>query len=52
MDHALEDVRDYYGGPVIRLPGYPGVNSPPFYSVPPDFSLEAPQCTSFLGVEF
>jgi hypothetical protein len=34
MDCALQDVRDYYGGPVIRLPGYPGVNSPPFYLVP------------------
>jgi hypothetical protein len=45
MDSALEDVRDYYGGPVIRLPGYPGVNSPPFYSVPPDSNPEAPQCT-------
>jgi hypothetical protein len=45
MDRALEDVRDYYGGPVIRLPGYLGVNSPPFYSVPPDSSPEAPQCT-------
>jgi hypothetical protein len=46
MDRALQDVRDYYGGPVIRLPGYLGVNSPPFYSVPPDSSPEAPQCTS------
>jgi hypothetical protein len=45
MDRALEDVRDYYGGPVIRLPGYPGVNSLPFYSVPPGSSPEAPQCT-------
>jgi hypothetical protein len=45
MDRALQDVRDYYGGPVIRLPGYPGVNSLPFYSVPPDSSPEAPQCT-------
>jgi hypothetical protein len=35
MDRALEDIRDYYGGPVIRLSRYPGVNSPPFYSVPP-----------------
>jgi hypothetical protein len=46
MDRALQDVRDYYGGPVIRLPGYLGVNSPLFYSVPPDSSPEAPQCTS------
>jgi hypothetical protein len=45
MDRALQDTRDYYGGPVIRLPGYPGVRSPPFYSVPPDTSPEAPQCT-------
>jgi hypothetical protein len=45
MDRALEDVRDYYGGAMIRLPGYPGVNSQPFYVVPPDSSLEAPQCT-------
>jgi hypothetical protein len=45
MDRALQDVRDYYGGPVIRLSGYLGVNSPPFYSVPPDSSPEAPQCT-------
>jgi hypothetical protein len=45
MDHTLEYVPDYYGGPVIRLPGYPGVNSLPFYSVPPDSSSEAPQCT-------
>jgi hypothetical protein len=42
MDRALEDVRDYYGGPVIRLPGYPGVNSLSFYSVPPDSSPEEP----------
>jgi hypothetical protein len=45
MDRALEDIRDYYGGPVIRLPGYLGVNSPSFYFVPPDSSPEAPQCT-------
>jgi hypothetical protein len=45
MDRALQDVRDYYGGPVIKLSGYLGVNSPPFYSVPPDSSPEAPQCT-------
>jgi hypothetical protein len=38
MDRALQDVRDYYGGLVIMLPGYPGVNSPPFYSVPLDSS--------------
>jgi hypothetical protein len=37
MDRTLEDVRDYYGGPVI--------NSPPFYSVPLDASPEAPQCS-------
>jgi hypothetical protein len=42
MDRALQDIRDYYGGPMIRLPGYPGVNSPPFYFVPPDSSPEAP----------
>jgi hypothetical protein len=45
MDRTLQDVRDYYGGLVIRLPGYPGVNLPPFYSVPLDSSPEAPQCT-------
>jgi hypothetical protein len=45
MDHTLQDTRDYYGGPAIRMPGYPGVHSPPFYSVPPDSSPEAPQCT-------
>jgi hypothetical protein len=45
MDRAFQDTRDYYGGPVIRLPGYLGVHSPPFYSVPPDSSPEAPQCT-------
>jgi hypothetical protein len=45
MDRALEDVRDYYGGLVIRLLGYLGVNLPPFYSVPPDSSPEALQCT-------
>jgi hypothetical protein len=45
MDRALQDVRDYYGGPVIRLQGYPGVNSPSFYSVPPDTSPKAPQCS-------
>jgi hypothetical protein len=49
MDRALEDVRDYYGGPEIKQPDYPGVNSPPFYYVPPDCcpeaSPEAPQCT-------
>jgi hypothetical protein len=38
MDHALQDTRDYYGGPAIRMSGYPGVNSPLFYSVPPDSS--------------
>jgi hypothetical protein len=42
MDCALEDVRDYYGGPVIKLPGYPGVNFLLFYSVPPDSSPNAP----------
>jgi hypothetical protein len=42
MDCALQDTRDYYGRQVIRLLGYPGVHSPPFYSVPPDSSLEAP----------
>jgi hypothetical protein len=42
MDRALQDTRDYYGGPAIRMPGYPGVHSPPFYSVPPDSSPEAP----------
>jgi hypothetical protein len=45
MDCALEDVRDYNGGLVIRLSSCPGVNSPPFYSVPPDSSPKAPQCT-------
>jgi hypothetical protein len=45
MDRALQDTRDYYGGPAIRMPGYLGVHSPPFYSVPPDSSPEAPQCT-------
>jgi hypothetical protein len=49
MDHALEYIRDYYTGPEIKIPNYPGVNSPPFYAVPPDFCLEAspeaPQCT-------
>jgi hypothetical protein len=45
MDRALQDTRDYYGGPAIRMPGYPGVHSPPFYSVSPDSSPEAPQCT-------
>jgi hypothetical protein len=45
MDHALQDTRDYYGGPAIRMPGYPGAHSPPFYSVPPDSSPEAPQST-------
>jgi hypothetical protein len=45
MDRALQDTCDYYGGPVIRLLGYPGVHSPPFYYVPPDSILEAPQCT-------
>jgi hypothetical protein len=42
MDRALQDTRDYYGGPAIRMPGYPGAYSPPFYSVPPDSSPEAP----------
>jgi hypothetical protein len=45
MDRALQDTRDYYGGPAIRVPGYPGTHSPPFYSVPPDSSPETPQCT-------
>jgi hypothetical protein len=45
MDRALQDTCDYYGGPVIRMPGYPGAYSPPFYSVPPDSSPEAPQST-------
>jgi hypothetical protein len=45
MDRALQDTRDYYGGPAIRVAGYPGTHSPPFYSVPPDSSPEAPQCT-------
>jgi hypothetical protein len=45
MDRALQDTRDYYGGPAIRVPGYPGTHSLPFYSVPPDSSPEAPQCT-------
>jgi hypothetical protein len=45
MDCALQDIRDNYGGPVIRLSGYPGVSSPSFYAVPPDSSPEAPQCT-------
>jgi hypothetical protein len=45
MDRALQDTRDYYGGPAIRMPGYPGVHPLPFYSVPPDSSPEAPQCT-------
>jgi hypothetical protein len=45
MDRALQDTRDYCGGPVIRLSGYLGVHSPPFYYVPPDSSPEAPQCT-------
>jgi hypothetical protein len=42
MDRALQDTRDYYGVPVIRMPGYPGVHSPPFYSVPPDSSQRCP----------
>jgi hypothetical protein len=25
LDRALQDTRDYYGGPAIRMPGYPGV---------------------------
>jgi hypothetical protein len=45
MDRTLQDTRDYYGGPAIRMPGYPGVHSPSFYSVPPDSSTEVPQCT-------
>jgi hypothetical protein len=45
MDRTLQDTRDYYRGPAIRMPGYPGVYSPPFYYVPPDSSPEAPQCT-------
>jgi hypothetical protein len=45
MDRALQDTRDYYGGPAIRMSGYPGAYSPPFYSVPPDSSPEAPQST-------
>jgi hypothetical protein len=45
MDHALQDTRDYYGGPAIRMSGYPGAYSPLFYSVPPDSSPEAPQST-------
>jgi hypothetical protein len=45
MDRALQDTRDYYGGPAIRMPGYPRVHSPLFYSVPPDSSPKAPQCT-------
>jgi hypothetical protein len=45
MDRALQDTRDYYGGPAIRMPGYLGAYSPPFYSVPPDSSPEAPQST-------
>jgi hypothetical protein len=43
MDRALQDTRDYYGGPAIRMSGYPGAYSPPFYSVPPDSSPEAPR---------
>jgi hypothetical protein len=43
MDRALQDTCDYYGGPAIRVPGYPGVHSPPFYSVPQDTGSEAPQ---------
>jgi hypothetical protein len=39
---ALEDVRGYYGGPVIRLSGYLGVNSPPFYSISPNSSQRHP----------
>jgi hypothetical protein len=46
MDRALQDTRDYYGGPTIRMPGYPGAYSPPFYSAPPDSTPEAPQSTS------
>jgi hypothetical protein len=45
MDRALRDTCDYYGGPAIRMPGYPGAYSPPFYSVPPNSSPEAPQST-------
>jgi hypothetical protein len=45
MDRALQDTRDYYEGPAIRVLGYPGTHSPPFYSVPSDSSPEAPQCT-------
>jgi hypothetical protein len=45
MDRALQDTRDYYGGPAIRMPGYPGAYSPPFYSVPLDSSPEVPQST-------
>jgi hypothetical protein len=45
MDRTLKDVRDYYGGLVSSLAGYPVVNSPPFYSVPPDSNPEAPKCT-------
>jgi hypothetical protein len=45
MDRSLQDTLDYYRGPMIRLLGYPKVHSPPFYSVPPDSSPEAPQCT-------
>jgi hypothetical protein len=45
MDRALQDTRDYYRGPTIRMPGYPGAYSPLFYSVPPDSCPEAPQST-------
>jgi hypothetical protein len=34
MERTLENVYDYYGGPKIKIPDYPGVNSPLYYVAP------------------
>jgi hypothetical protein len=47
MDRAIQDTRDYYEGLMIMLLGYPGVHSPPFYSVPPDSSPKVPRAPCY-----
>lgn len=42
LTRALQTLSLYYGGPLIGLPDYPGVNSPPFYAVLPDSDPESP----------
>ena len=42
MTRALRALSLFYGGPPLEILDYSGMNSPPFYTVPPDSDPESP----------